>query len=54
MVYNTYWTHLAWATDEKTAQRELDRFTEKAIERLKELMASHAKATKERAGLGRK
>ena len=41
IIYNTYWTHLMWVVDQKSAQEQLDEATQQAIERLKEMMDRH-------------
>ena len=51
MLYNSYWTHLNWSFDGRTAQSELDKATESAITQIKELIASHAETVKRRPGL---
>ena len=51
VIYNSYWTHLFWASDPETAQQTLDKATEDAIRQLRELNEQHAKATKERSKL---
>ena len=51
VIYNSYWTHLAWATQRDTAQAELDKATTDALKQLEKLVNRHAKATKERPNL---
>lgn len=51
VIYNSYWTHLAWATQRDTAQAELDKATADALKQLEKLVNRHAKATKERPTL---
>jgi hypothetical protein len=51
VIYNSYWTHLAWATDPKTAQGDLKQATADAISQLKQLIERHATSTKLRATL---
>jgi len=51
VIYNSYWTHLAWATQRDTAQAELDKATTDALKQLEKLVNRHAKATKERPTL---
>lgn len=53
IIYNSYWTHLAWSFDERTAQAELDKATKEAIERLNALIDKHAAASGRRPGLGK-
>ena len=51
VIYNSYWTHLAWATQRETAQLELDKATTDAIQELKKLVDRHAVSVKGRPGL---
>ena len=51
VIYNSYWTHLAWATQRDTAQAELDKATTDALQQLEELVDRHSKAFKERQPL---
>jgi hypothetical protein len=53
VIYNSYWTHLAWATQRETAQAELDKATTDAIAQLKCLIDRHAESVKLRPTLGR-
>jgi hypothetical protein len=52
VIYNSYWTHLAWATQRDTAQAELDKATADAIAELERLVERHAQSAKGRAKLG--
>lgn len=51
VIYNSYWTHLAWATQRDTAQAELDKATTDALQQLEKLVNRHAKAVKGRPKL---
>lgn len=51
VIYNSYWTHLAWATQRDTAQAELDKATTDALQQLEKLVNRHAKAVKARPKL---
>ncbi len=51
VIYNSYWTHLAWATQRDTAQDELDKATTDALQQLEKLVNRHAKAVKARPKL---
>jgi hypothetical protein len=51
VIYNSYWTHLAWATQRDTAQTELDRATIDALKQLQELLDRHATSVKGRPNL---
>ena len=52
VIYNSYWTHLAWATRQDTAQTDLDKATLDALQQLAELVDRHAKSTKGRPAFG--
>lgn len=51
VIYNSYWTHLAWATQRDTAQKELDEATVKAVAQLERLVDRHARSAGSRPGL---
>ncbi|MBN1935983.1 MAG: hypothetical protein JW934_15040 [Anaerolineae bacterium] len=51
VIYNSYWTHLAWATQRDTAQTELDKATTDALQQLEKLVNRHAKGIKSRPTL---
>jgi hypothetical protein len=51
VIYNSYWTHLAWSTDPKKAQAELDKATKDAITQLERLINRHAKSARLRPNL---
>jgi hypothetical protein len=48
VVYNSYWTHLAWATERGTAQSQLDKATADVVQQLNALLDRHAQSVKER------
>jgi hypothetical protein len=51
IIYNSYWTRLAWSFDEESAQAVLDEATEDAIVQLKDLVERHAESTGKRPKL---
>ena len=51
IIYNSYWTRLAWSFDEESAQKVLDEATEDAIAQLKDLVERHAESTGKRPNL---
>jgi hypothetical protein len=51
IIYNSYWTRLAWSFDEESAQAVLDEATEDAIVQLKDLVERHATSTGKRPNL---
>lgn len=51
ILYNSYWTHLAWASSEESAQEDIKTASAEAIGYLKELIAAHAQAVQARPGL---
>ena len=51
VIYNSYWTHLAWSFDQQSAQQELEKTTSATITQVQQLIERHAKAVKERPGL---
>lgn len=51
IIYNSYWTRLAWSFDEKTAQQVLDDATEDAIRQLNTLIDKHAVSVRGRPGI---
>ncbi|MCB0073859.1 MAG: hypothetical protein KDE20_20465 [Caldilineaceae bacterium] len=51
IIYNSYWTRLAWAFDEKTAQQVLDEATTDAVEQISTLIDKHAASTRGRPTL---
>lgn len=51
IIYNSYWTRLAWSFDEASAQTVLDEATEDAIRQLNDLVNRHAAATGKRPNL---
>ena len=53
VIYNSYWTHLAWATQRDSAQAELDRATADALRQLEALLDRHARSVKGRPSPGR-
>jgi len=53
VIYNSYWTHLAWSFDPKTSQDVLDKATEDAIKQLNDLINKHAEMVGKRPKLER-
>ena len=53
VIYNSYWTHLAWATQRETAQAELDKATTDALQQLEKLVNRHARSVKGRPKLSK-
>jgi hypothetical protein len=51
VVYNSYWTRLAYITKEETVQEEIDAATDKTIEKIKDLIATHKELGSNRPGL---
>jgi ABC-type multidrug transport system fused ATPase/permease subunit len=51
IVYNSYWTRLTLLNNELTVQSDINDVTDEAIDRIKELVAEHAKRSKSRTGL---
>lgn len=51
IIYNSYWTRLAWAFDEETAQQVLDDATNDAVQQLSTLIEKHAASTQGRPTL---
>jgi hypothetical protein len=52
VIYNSYWTHQAWATQRDSAQLELDKATTDAIAQLERLVDRHAQSVRGRPNLG--
>lgn len=52
VIYNSYWTHLAWATKPETAQAELEKATAAALAEIRKLLDRHATSVKGRPVLG--
>ena len=53
IIYNSYWTRLAYTSDLETVQAELEDATDDAIAKIKELMDKHAERNASRPVLGR-
>jgi hypothetical protein len=51
IVYNSYWTRLTLLDNEQTVQSDINDVTTEAIDRVKDLVAEHAKRSKARPGL---
>lgn len=48
IIYNSYWTRLAWLNNAETVQNDINDVTDETIGRIKELVAEHAKRGKAR------
>ncbi len=53
IIYNSYWTRLAYTSDLDTVQAELEDATDDAIAKIKELMDKHAERNASRPVIGR-
>ncbi len=53
VIYNSYWTRLAYTTDLETVQEELEATTNDTIAKIKELMDKHAERNASRPVIGR-
>ncbi len=53
VIYNSYWTRLAYTTDLATVQQELDAATNDTIAKIKELMDRHVERSTSRPVIGR-
>ncbi|MCW5844306.1 MAG: DUF3380 domain-containing protein [Caldilinea sp.] len=51
MIYNTYWTRLAYMTDQETVQTELEDATNESIKKIKDLLDTHSERSGNRPGL---
>lgn len=51
IIYNTYWTRLAYMNDQASVQRDLEAATGETIVKIKELLATHADRSGKRPGL---
>ncbi len=51
LIYNTYWTRLAYMNKYKTIQRDLESATEDSIKKIKELLDTHSERSGRRPGL---
>jgi len=51
VIYNSYWTHLAWATKPDDAQAALDKATTDALQQLTTLLDRHAQSVKARPSI---
>lgn len=52
IIYNSYWTRLAYTTDLETVQTELEDVTNDAIAKMSELVDKHAERSEQRPMLG--
>ena len=52
VIYNSYWTRLAYTMDLATVQQEVEATTNDTIAKIKELMDKHVERNKDRPGLG--
>ena len=51
IVYNTYWTRLAYALDMETVHAEIEDATDDAVSKIKEMLDEHGKRSGARPGL---
>jgi hypothetical protein len=51
IIYNTYWTRLAYMTDQTTVQRDLEAATNETIAKIKDLLNTHTERSSNRPGL---
>jgi hypothetical protein len=51
MIYNSYWTHLAWTFEQATALQELESATQASVTRMQGVIDRHAQAVKARPAL---
>ncbi len=51
MIYNTYWTRLAYMTEQDTVQQDLEDATNESIKKIKDLLDTHAERSGKRPGL---
>jgi hypothetical protein len=51
IIYNSYWTHLAWQFEAENATDAVEKATAQAVERINQLIDRHAKAVRDRPGL---
>ena len=51
VIYNSYWTNLAWSFDEKAAHQVLDEATQDALTQIQTLIDHHNRSTSRRPGL---
>ena len=51
IIYNTYWTRLAYMTEQKTVQRDLEEATGETIAKIMDLLTAHAERSGKRPGL---
>ena len=51
MIYNTYWTRLAYMTEQDTVQSDLEDATNESIKQIKEMLDTHAERSGKRPGM---
>ena len=51
MIYNTYWTRLAYMTEQDTVQQDLEDATNESIKKIKDLLDTHSERSGKRPGL---
>ena len=51
LIYNTYWTRLAYITNQESVQQEVEAATADSIKKLKDLLDTHAERSSKRPGL---
>jgi hypothetical protein len=53
MIYNSYWTYLAWITNRDSALAELTKATTAGLQQLERMLERHAQSVKGRFRLRR-
>jgi hypothetical protein len=51
LIYNTYWTRLAYMNNQETVQHDLESASNDAIKKIKELLDTHTERSGNRPGL---
>lgn len=51
MIYNSYWTRLAYITNQETVQQDLEAATNESIKKIKDLLDTHSEKSGKRPGL---
>jgi hypothetical protein len=54
VVYNTYWTRIAYMMDQATVQKDLQEATKDATNEIEKIIAKHAEVSGKRPGLAEK
>ena len=51
MIYNTYWTRLAYMAEQNSVQQDLEDATNESVKQIKEMLDKHAERSSQRPGL---